>query len=221
MTHTLNRHDEAIKTAVAAELRWTPDINDTRIGVAVDNGAVTLSGEVDSYPQLLLATKAAQRVHGVTALAQDLTVHSMWSSANDTDIAREAGEAIARSVDVPDQVTVNVSNHFITLSGTVTWQHEREGAERSVRYLKGVKGVINDIAIKPTVATDDVKKSIKAALIRTAVEEGKHISVTADHAGVVTLQGKVGSFAERRQAQHIVWSAPGVTGLNDHLLVSY
>ena len=88
MTHTLNRHDEAIKTAVAAELRWTPDINDTRIGVAVDNGAVTLSGEVDSYPQLLLATKAAQRVHGVTALAQDLTVHSMWSSANDTDIAR-------------------------------------------------------------------------------------------------------------------------------------
>ena len=69
-------------------MRWTPDINDTRIGVAVDNGAVTLSGEVDSYPQLLLATKAAQRIHGVTALAQDLTVHSMWSSANDTDIAR-------------------------------------------------------------------------------------------------------------------------------------
>jgi len=221
MSQTLNRHDEAIKTAVAAELRWTPDINDTRIGVAVDHGAVTLSGEVESYPQLLLATKAAKRVHGVTALAQDLTVHSTWSSANDTDIAREAGEAIARSVDVPDQVTVKVSNHFITLSGSVTWQHEREGAERSVRYIRGVKGVVNDITIKLSVATDDVKKSIKAALVRIAVEEGKHISVTADHAGVVTLKGTVGSFAERRQAQHIVWSAPGVTGLNDHLLVSY
>jgi osmotically-inducible protein OsmY len=221
MTQTLNRHDEAIKTAVAAELRWTPDINDTRIGVAVDHGAVTLSGEVDSYPELVRAGKAAQRVHGVTALAQDLTVHSTWSSANDTDIAREAGEAIARSVDVPDKVKVKVANHFITLSGSVTWQHERENAERSVRYLKGVKGVINDIVITPTVATDGVKKAIMAALVRTAVKEGKHITVTADQAGVVTLKGTVGSYAERRQAQHIAWSAPGVTGLHDHLVISY
>jgi osmotically-inducible protein OsmY len=221
MTQTFNRHDEAIKTAVVAELRWTPDINDTRIGVAVNNGAVSLSGEVDTYPQLLLASKAAQRVPGVTALAQELTVHGKWSSANDTDIAREAGEALARSVDVPDRVKVEVSDHFITLSGTVTWQHERQSAERSVRYLKGVQGVRNDIAVKPTVATDGLKSSIDAALVRTAVEEGKHITVTADQAGVVTLEGTVGSFAERRQAQHVAWSAPGVTGLNDHLVVTY
>ena len=162
-----------------------------------------------------------QRREHILAAAARLLKHYGPGKTTIADIAREAGEALARSVSVPDQVKVKVSNHFITLSGTVTWQHERESAERTVRYLKGVKGVINDIAIKPTVATDDVKKSIKAALIRTAVEEGKHISVTADHAGVVTLQGKVGSFAERRQAQHIVWSAPGVTGLNDHLLVSY
>ena len=91
--------------------------------MAVDHGAVSFSGEVESYPQLLLATKAAQRVHGATALAQDLTVHSSWSSPNDADIAREAGEAIARSVDGPDQMKVKVRNQFITLSGSVTWEH--------------------------------------------------------------------------------------------------
>lgn len=221
MNQTLARRDAAHKTAVTAQLRWTPDVNETRIGVAVDDGAVTLSGEVDSYPQLLLATKAAQRVHGVTAVAQDLTVHTTWSSANDTDIAREAGEALARSVDVPEQVTVKVSDHFITLSGSVTWQHERESAERAVRYLKGVKGVFNHLEIRTAVATEGMKTAIESALIRTAVEEGKHITVTADEAGVVTLLGTVGSVDERHQAQHIVWSTPGVTGLHDNLLVSY
>lgn len=215
MNQTLARRDVALKAAVTAELRRTPDVNETRIGMAVDDGAVTLSSEVDSYPQLLPATKTAQRVHGVTAVAQDLTVHTTWSSANDSDIAREAGEALVRSVNVPEQVTVKVSKHFISLSGSVTWQLERESAERCL------KGVMGHLEIRTAVATEGMKTAIESALIRTAVEEGKHITVTADEAGVVTLLGTVGSVDARHQAQHIVWSAPGVTGLHDHLVVSY
>lgn len=220
MTQTRIRNDETLKSEVIAELRWTPSINSTHIGVAVDHGAVTLSGEVASYPELLLATKAAQRVHGVTALAQDLQVRSVWGGVNDTDIAREAGEAIDRAVDVPDSVKVQVRDHIVTLTGSATWQHEGESAARAVRYIKGVRGVLNEVTVRPTVGTAGIKTAITAALVRSAQAEGKHITVTADEAGVVTLEGRVGSWSDLRHAEHVTWSAPGVTGLVDHLRVN-
>lgn len=216
---TLKRSDETLKSEVIAELGWTPSINSAHIGVAVDHGAVTLSGEVDSYPELLLATKAAQRVHGVTALAQDIHVRSKWGVANDTDIAREAGEAVDRAVDVPDSIKVQVRDHIVTLTGSATWQHERESAARAVRYIKGVSGVNNEVVVRPTVGAAGIKTSITAALVRSAQAEGRHITVTANDAGVVTLEGRVGSLSERGQAEHVTWSAPGVTGLVDHLRV--
>jgi osmotically-inducible protein OsmY len=220
MSTTAERNDETLKSEVTAELRWTPSINSAHIGVAVDHGAVTLSGEVDSYPELLLATKAAQRVHGVTALAQDIQVRSKWGAANDTDIAREAGEAVDRAVDVPDSVKVQVRDHIVTLTGSATWQHEGESAARAVRYIKGVRGVHNEVVVRPTVGAAGIKTSITAALVRGAQAEGKNITVTANEAGVVTLEGSVGSWSERRQAEHVTWSAPGVTGLVDHLRVA-
>lgn len=213
--------DAELKSAVLAELSWIPSVSSTHIGVAVADGAVTLSGEVSSFPEKLLAGKAVARVRGVQAIAQEITVRSGWGAANDTDIAREAGEAVHRAVDVPDTVHVAVRNHVVTLSGTVAWQHEREAAGRAVRYVRGVSGVLNSIALTPTATATGIKAAIGAALVRNAQLEGKHITVTEDPDGVVTLEGTVRSWAERRAAEHASWSAPGVTGVLDHLRIEY
>jgi osmotically-inducible protein OsmY len=219
MTQTLQRTDADLKDAVADELAWTPSVNGTHIGVAVDHGAVTLSGEVDSYPERLLAEKAALRVRGVTAVAEEVTVRNTWAAPTDADIAREAVEALARAVDVPpDSIKAVVQNRFITLSGLVTWHYQREAAGRAVRYLKGIAGVLNTIAIKPTVSSAGLKSAISAALVRNAQLEGQHITVTAD-AGLVTLEGTVHSSSEHRQATNVAWSAPGVTNVMNRLRI--
>lgn len=219
MTQAQQRTDADLKEAVADELDWTPSINSTQIGVAVDHGAVTLSGEVNTYPEKLSAEKAALRVHGVTAVAEEVKVRDAWGATNDSDIAREASEALERTVDVPaDSVKAVVQDHCITLSGPVTWHYQREAAERAVRYLRGVSGVDNKVTIKPTISTDGLKTKISAAFVRNAQLEGKNITVSAD-AGVVTLDGTVHTAAERRQANFVAWSAPGVTGVTNHLQV--
>lgn len=221
MSQTLHRSDEDLRTAVTEELHYTPNVNGTHIGVSVNDGSVTLSGQVDSYPELLLATKAAQRVRGVTALAQDMTVHNHYGAANDTDIAHQAGQALDRAIDVPDTVKAKVRDQRITLTGTVAWHHERESASRSVRYLKGVKGVRNEVTVRPSADAPAIKSAICAALVRNAQSEGRNIAVTTDGAGTVTLTGTVGSWGERLQAEHVAWAAPGVTAVVEHLRIEY
>lgn len=221
MTRTLRRTDTEIKTAVVEELEWVPNVNSTHIGVAVDDGAVTLSGEVDSYPEMFLAAKVVSGVRGVTAIAQEITVRDSWGGANDSDIAREAGEAVRRAVDVPDSVKVSVHDHTVTLSGIVPWYHDRAAASRAVRHLRGVKAVVNSIEIRPHVSSTGVKTAITAAMVRSALLEGKDIKVTTDDAGVVTLEGNVRSWAERRQAEHVSWSTAGVANVVNHLRIEH
>ena len=142
-----------------------------------------------------------------------------WAGANDTDIARQASEALAHSVDVPaDAVKVVVHDHGITLSGSTPWQFQRRAAERAVRYLKGVTSVHNGITIRPVASATGIKTAITAAFVRDAQLEGRNITVTAD-GGQVTLRGKVHSVAERRRANTAAWSAPGVTGVTSQLTV--
>lgn len=219
MTQTTRKPDADLKNDVIDELRWLPSVNSTRIGVAVDDGAVMLSGEVDSYPELRLAGYAVQRVHGVTALAQELTVRDDGHGPNDSDIAREAGEALQRAVDVPVEVRMSVHDHVVTLSGAVAWQHERAAAERTVRYVAGVRDIDNAITVQAGAMAVDVKAAIGAAIMRNAQLEGKHISVTAGPDGLVTLDGTVRSWAERRQAEHASWSASRVTHVTNNLRV--
>jgi VCBS repeat-containing protein len=217
----MRRPDNELKDAVVQELKWTPSVNSAHIGVAVNGGAVTLSGEVDSFPEKMLASRAVERVHGVTAIAQEITVQSQLSEVTDTDIAMQAGDAIQRAVDVPETVKVAVHNHVITLSGSVQWHYQRQAADRAVDYLKGVQAVVNTIAIRPTVSAENIKIAIRAALMRDAQIESQHITVNTDKAGVVTLEGTVNSWPQRRQAENVSWSAPGVTEVVDHLSVDY
>ncbi|MDQ2845906.1 MAG: BON domain-containing protein [Actinomycetota bacterium] len=219
MTQTEHRPDIDLKNSIIEELRWTPSVNPTHIGVAVNHGAVTLSGEVDSYPEKLHAEKATLRVRGVTGIAQEMTVRSTFG-ANDTDIARQAGEAIDRAVDVPkDSVKVAVHDHMITLTGTVPWNYQRESASRAVRYLKGVHEVFNTVTIKPTASAAGIKTAIAEAMLRSAVLDAKNTTVTADPAGTVTIEGTVQSWAERHQAELVAWAAPGVSDVINKLRI--
>jgi osmotically-inducible protein OsmY len=220
MTQTQHYPDAQLKSAVIDELKWTPSVNPNNIGVSVTDGAVTLSGEVASYPEKIEALKAVQRVHGVHGIAQEMTVRTTYGAFNDTDIAREAGVAIENDSILPKgSVKVVVNDHVVTLSGSLPWNYQRTSAEHAVRYLKGVHDVRNTIVIKPVASATGIKTAIATALVRHAVLDAERCDVTSTTDGDVTLEGHVGSWGERKQAENVAWAAPGVRSVVNKLEV--
>lgn len=214
--------DAQLQQDVIAELKWEPSINAAQIGVEVKGGVVTLAGHVDTYAEKCVAERAAQRVSGVKALAVEMDVKLAGSSArNDTDIASSAESALRWTTFLPkDRVKVTVESGWITLSGNVDWAYQREAATDSVRYLMGVKGVSDQIAIKPKASMTAVKADIEAALQRRAKADAKKISVDIN-GGVVTLTGTVQSWTERDLARQSAWGTSGVSNVIDNITVAY
>ncbi len=214
--------DSQLQRDVSEELTWAPQVTASQIGVQVKDGVVTLSGEVSSYAEKWNAEQAAQRVRGVDALAVDLKVKlSELGGRTDADIARSAENVLSWSTTVPgDSVKVMVENGFITLTGDVDWQFQRLAAASSVRFLLGVTGVSNQIAIKPTLEVGAVKADIETALKRSAVADARKIHVAVAGADV-TLTGKVQSWAERETATMSAWSTPGVRSVVDKMTLEY
>ena len=216
------RTDKELQRDVIDEINWTPALRDEEIGVAVKDGVVTLSGDVSNYVKKYDAERAAEKVHGVKAVAVDINVKLPSSSFHsDTVIAHEALNALKWDVQVPDdKIKLRVEDGRIIMDGEVEWQYQRSAAERAVRYLSGVKSVSNFINVKPKkVSTYDVSEKIKAAFKRSAEVDSSHITVESS-GGKVTLKGNVRSWAERRDAEAAAWSAPGVTQVDDRLAVT-
>lgn len=221
MTTTPARSDATLRTLLLEELDREAGVDATRIGVGVTDGAVTLAGEVTSYPQKRLAEKAVQRVPGVHAIAEQITVRSTYAGTSDTDIARAANTALGAAVDIAsDAVTATVSDHVVTLSGEVPWHYQREAAVRSVRHLKGVHDVRSHITVTPVVSTIDLRQGIEDALVRHAVVEARRCTVTAGADGEVTITGTVGTWAERRDVDVLAWATPGVCTVHNRLRVA-
>ena len=214
--------DSQLQKDVGEELKSEPQVTASQIGVEVKDGVVTLSGEVSSYAEKWNAERAAQRVSGVNALAVDLKVKlTSLGGRSDADIARSAENVLSWSTVVPDDaVKVMVEKGYITLTGDVDWQYQKLAATASVRYLLGVTGVSNQIAIKPTLKVSAVKSDIETALKRTAVADAKKIHVSVDGADV-TLTGQVQSWAERETATTSAWGTPGVRSVIDKMTLEY
>lgn len=214
--------DSQLQQDVIAELKWEPSVNAAQIGVEVKDGIVTLAGHVGSYAEKWDAERAAQRVSGVKALAIEMDVKLAGSSKrNDADIAGSAESALQWITYLPkNSVKVMVEDGWITLSGEVDWEYQRQTAAGAVRYLMGVKGVRENIAIKSKVSLSAVKSDIEAALKRRAQADAQKISVEVRGADV-TLTGTVHSWSERDLATHSAWGTPGVHNVVNNITVTY
>ena len=216
------KSDSDVQRSVQDELKWEPGVSDaSKIGVAVKDGVVTLTGFVSSYAEKWAAERAAKRVSGVNALAVELQVQLPgYAKKSDADIAKAAEHALSWAVLVPaSSVSVMVEHGWVTLDGNLNWQYQRSAAEDAVRGLTGVIGISNRIAVKPTVSPIDIKSKIEAALKRNAILDAESINVQTD-GGKVTLTGTVSSWAERDEAEAAAWAAPGVTDLKDALTIA-
>ena len=145
------KSDSEIREDVINELEWDPQITEPEaIGVAVQDGAVTLTGHVPTYAQMLAAVRAAERVYGVKAVANDLKVKLSGAPRDDSDIARAIAHVLEWNVRVPEgKVQARVSDGWVTLEGEVEYEYQRHEVERVVSNVRGVVGVSNLITVKP------------------------------------------------------------------------
>jgi osmotically-inducible protein OsmY len=217
-TATLVRADEEIQKDVLAEMKWHAQLQPNEIGVSVKDGVVALTGWVDSYLKKWSAEDAAHRVAGVKAVANDLEV-KLASERTDADIAEAAIHALEWDVFVPaDRIKVTVSKGWVTLNGDVEWQYQREDAERAVRRLTGVRGVSNLITVVPRTTAPELKRKIEDALVRNAELDAKKITVTVQGNKAI-LRGSVRSWTEKEEAARTAWSAPGITSVENNIIV--
>lgn len=222
MNSNKERSDAEIKTDVLAELEYEPSVKVTDIGVLVKEGAVTLNGFVTSYGEKWDAVRAAKRVAGVTAIADDIEVKLADSPhRTDGDIAVAAVNQLEWATTLPKgTIEVTVREGRITLEGEVEWWYQKNAAEQAVQLVAGVKAVSNLITIKPKAATTEVKAAIRAAFERHALLDAATIQV--DSVGnKVTLRGKVRSYAEREEAERAAWAAAGVFSVDNQLKVEW
>ena len=213
--------DAQLKDDVIEELRWDPQISDAdAIGVGVKDGAVILSGHVPSYAEKLAAARAAERVNGVKAVANDLKVELPGAPRDDVDIAEAIAHVLEWNVQVPeDRVHATVEHGWVTLEGNVDHDHQRREVERMVRHVRGVTGLLNNITVRPPANPGQVQTLIEEMFKRQAEADAVHIRVeVSDH--TARLYGQVHSLQEANAAQAAAASAPGVVSVESHLVIA-
>lgn len=216
------RPDSDIKRDVEDELRWDPDVDETDIGVAVKDGIVTLTGFARSFTDRWQAEATAKRVAGVVGVVNDIQIRlPLIHRRPDPQIARDAVQALQYVLpDVAPRIKVIVKDGHVTLEGDVEWHYQRDRAEKAVRRVRGVTGVINAIKIAPKATAEDIKRKIEEAIRRSAELDASRITVEAD-GDTVILKGKVRSWAERTEAEQAAWRAPGVTRVQNRIEVEF
>jgi osmotically-inducible protein OsmY len=214
------RTDLELQKDVIEELKWESSIKASDIGVSVSNGVVTLSGYVDSFTKKKAAENAALRVAGVSAVAEDIVVRiGATDKKSDTEVAQAIITAIRwNNIIDENKIKVKVESGWVTLEGEVEWSFEKNAIEHTIENLIGVRGVSNLITISSKLKTTDIKQKITAAFHRSATLDANNIIV--DSVGnTVILRGVVRSYAEKQDALRVAWNAPGVTKVDNKLIV--
>ena len=212
------KSDIQIQEDVKREFKWDPLINESKIDVAVKNGVVTLSGNVDSYIKKIAAERDAKKIAGVKAIAEDIQIGvDVADNKTDTEIAAAVVNALKWHAGVKEEmIKAKVENGVVTLEGEVEWEYQRSNARKAVENLVGVRSVVNLITVKPKFSTSDIQQRINAAFHRSATVDAKQIDVTVSGSKVI-LNGKVRSLAEKEDAEAAVWNAPGVISVESKL----
>lgn len=212
--------DIDIQHNVQHQLEWEPSVNAAHIGVAASEGVVTLSGHVVTFGEKLTAERAAQHVHGVRAVVNEIEVRLAGGHVRtDEDIAVNCVNALKQHSTVPQgRIKPTVEHGRITLHGEVEWHYQKVAAANAVRYLPGVVGVLNAIAVKPHASPSDIKDKIERAFTRSAQLDARRVAVRVA-GGKVSLSGTVRSWAEKDEAVRTAWAAPGVDHVDDRILV--
>jgi osmotically-inducible protein OsmY len=216
-TATLTDRDMRVRADVVRQLDWDPEVEASGIGVSAHNSVVTLSGSIDTYSGKLAAERAAKRVRGVRAVANDLEVR-LKAGRTDADIATDALRALELRATIPAAVQAVVHDGRVTLTGKVGWLFQARDAEKAVRHIKGVRGVFNHIEVAGGAVTRDVRHRIVQALHRNADVDARHVAVRVDE-GVATLTGSVMTWQQRDTAERAAASAPGITRVINEILV--
>ena len=214
--------DLELRQDVLDELEFEPSVNAAHIGVTANKGVVTLTGFVTSYAEKAAAERAARRVKGVKAIAEEIEVRlPSHTKRADDEIAARAVDILKWQVGFPaDRINVKVEKGIVTLTGEVDWQFQRNDAEYAVHKLTGVTHVANQIRVFSPAHASEIKEKIQKALQRSAEVESSRITVQTE-GGRVVLSGKVRAWYERDLAERAAWSAPGVTEVQDHLTIEY
>jgi len=213
--------DSQLQANVLDEIASDASVVPSEIAVAVKDGVVTLSGEVDSLVKRNAAVRTTQRVSGVRAVADDIRVRLPHDhTQTDADLAHAAVNALMWDTEVPDKtIKARIQDGWIWLLGEADWQYQRVAAQHAVENIAGVKGVTNKVRIKKRIAAPELKTQIEQALARNVVLAGREISVDVDD-GSVVIAGRVGSWRERTAAEDAAWAAPGVTSVDNRLEIS-
>ncbi len=213
--------DQSLRQKVIDELNFEPSIDSANIGVAGENGIMTLTGHVPNYVQKMAAERAVWRVKGVRGIAQEIEVRFPGDKkVSDDEIAKRAIDIVAWNASIPrDSVRVKVQDGLVTLTGVVKWNYHRDAAASAVRKLSGVSGVVNNIQLAPTVQTVDVKQHILDALKRHAEVEASRIRIEIVGDDTVKINGEVDNWDERQAVERAVWSVPGVRVVQDYVRI--
>ena len=213
--------DSQLQLDVLDELKWEPSVDHEKIGVAVDKGVVSLSGTVPSFAEKLLVESTVRRVKGVRAIAEDLTIrYDYMPKTSDAEIAKRVADVLEWDSLIPrEKIKVTVEDGVVKLSGTVDWNYQKDIAFKDAAKITGVLRIDNHIQVAPAVSTGDLRKLIEQAFERQADLEAEKINVRAEGHRII-LDGRVSSWNKRGIAERAVWAAPGVTQIEDNLIVA-